>query len=382
MRTSGPATNDFFRLVLEQLAEHGTPPPGAAALIDVGSESFLDFFADEIIDRLVAVGGSTCRFFEGANGSGKTHLLQLLEERARERGMAVVRLDLSQALSLEDWRQITAFVVQNLQASLEWDVIRGLPDILDRIGRAGMADDDVLEGETLPHPGFKTAMLRMVRSADLSDEAVELLHRYLLGERVTAGKFRTLGVFGVKNPLSNRNAEHSDATVVGALYYLGLPGTMLIFDENEKTLDRSRPHSRRVQLAANLLRRLIDACFTGGLKATVAVFAVLPGFLEACSLTYPALGQRIQTGRAGPFKAGWRWPVLSVEDVGTVDGPEEFMLRAVEKLLSIVQRCSGNVDGLDARLLEKGRRVLAENAGSGYRRALIKALAATAVERI
>ncbi len=107
MTTSHAASTDSVRASLEKLAEHGTPPPGASPIIDVGTDSFVEFFADEVIDGLIATGGSTCRFFEGAYGSGKTHLLQLLEMRARDRGMAVVRLDLSQALSLADWRLIT-----------------------------------------------------------------------------------------------------------------------------------------------------------------------------------------------------------------------------------------------------------------------------------
>jgi hypothetical protein len=383
MTTSRPAStdSDSLRNALEHLAEHGTPPPGTAPIIDVGSDKFLDFFTDEVIDGLVATGGSTCRFFEGAHGSGKTHLLQLLETRARNRGMAVVRLDLSQALSLEDWRLITLYVLENLEATVDGDIIRGLPDILDVMGLAELANYDALECSTLPHPGFKTAMLRAVRPTDLSDEAIEYLRRYLLGERVGAGTLRRLGVFGVKNPLSNRNAEQVLNTVVGALHYLGLPGTMLVFDENEKTLEDSHGRSRRAQLAANLLRRLIDACFTGGLKGMVAVFGVLPGFLQACSLTYPALGERIQIARGGPYNPAWRWPVLPIEEVGTVSGPEEFLSGAIEKFLDVVRRCSGNVDGLEPRMREEGERVLWASAGSGYRRALTKALAAIAVQQ-
>src|SRR4051812_40870847 len=89
--------------LLEDLAQYGVPPAGAAPLIDIGTGDYLEFFGSEILDQLVASGGSTCRFFEGPYGSGKTHLLQLMEDQALKRQMAVVRLDLSQALSLEDW---------------------------------------------------------------------------------------------------------------------------------------------------------------------------------------------------------------------------------------------------------------------------------------
>lgn len=373
---------DALRSALEQLAEHGTPPPGTAPVFDVGTEGFIKFFRNEVLEQLVAPGGATCRFFEGSYGSGKTHLLQLLENQAREQRMAVVWIDLSQALSLQDWRQITRFFLENVTVTFDRDVIRGLPNILERLGRIPIVNAHELEVAMLPHPGFKAAMMCALHPEALSDEASSRLAGYLMGQRVGAGILRRLNVFGVKNPLSARNAEQVLNTVLGGLHCLGLPGTMLLFDENESSFDVRYAYSRRVRLAANLMRRLIDACFTGGLTGTAAVFAVLPGFLEACSMVYPALGQRVQVVRDGRYQPAWRWPVLSVEAVSSVETPEEFLSEAIKALLDIVQRCQRDVAGLGARMQREGQRVLRANAGSGYRRALVKALAATAIERL
>ncbi|WP_373064703.1 BREX system ATP-binding domain-containing protein, partial [Gemmatimonas sp.] len=84
---------------LEQLAQYGVPSQGAARLLDVGSAEFLRYFERETLDDFVCRGGATCKLFEGAYGSGKTHLLHLLHDLALSKGMAVVKTDLSQALS-------------------------------------------------------------------------------------------------------------------------------------------------------------------------------------------------------------------------------------------------------------------------------------------
>lgn len=369
------------RMLLEHLAESGTPPPGAASLIDVGSGDFLAYFDAEILDGLAARGGSTCRFFEGAYGAGKTHLLQLLEDQARGRGMGVVKVDLSQALSLSDWRLITLYILQNIEFGIGGETVRGLPRILSALGSKDMADTKALELASLPHPGFKAAMLRMARNQDTAAAAAGLMERYLLGERIGALALRGQGIHGVKNPLSVRNAEQVLNTVLGGLFRLGSAGTLLMFDENERTLGASNRFSIRVSLAANLMRRFIDQCFTGGLVGTVAVFAVLPNFVGTASTVYPALGQRLRTSQLDGFNPSWRWPVLSTQEVSSIRSPEDFLAAATTRILEL-----GGHDGKEARQLESkmmsaGTSILNSNAGTGYRREIVKALATLAVRR-
>jgi len=362
--------------LLEQLAEHGTPPADTAPYFDIGSREFVDFFTEEILDGLIAPGGATCRFFEGAYGSGKTHLLQMLENAGRKRHLAVVRVDLSEALALHDWRLITQYILQNVTVEFGGEVTRGLPNVLERVGKFIPVNQHDFELAQLPHPGFKTAMLQGCFAGSQDEEA---LVRFLNGERVTVSALQRSGIFGVKNPLSARNAEQVLNTLLAGLHRLGLPGTMLLFDENEKTFDSHVRYSYRRQLAVNLIRRFIDACFTGGLVGTVAVFAMLPGFLEACALEYPALGQRLQITRGGLYPPAWRWPVLPLEAVGSVTDPDEFLSEAVEVFIGLCSEHIPTVDGMDARLRHEGKSVLEADAGTGYRRPLIKALADAAL---
>jgi len=374
--STAPATRDELLALLEQLAEHGTPPADTAPYFDIGSREFVDFFTEEILDGLIAPGGATCRFFEGAYGSGKTHLLQMLENAGRKRHLAVVRVDLSEALALHDWRLITQYILQNVTVEFGGEVTRGLPNVLERVGKFIPVNQHDFELAQLPHPGFKTAMLQGCFAGSQDEEA---LVRFLNGERVTVSALQRSGIFGVKNPLSARNAEQVLNTLLAGLHRLGLPGTMLLFDENEKTFDSHVRYSYRRQLAVNLIRRFIDACFTGGLVGTVAVFAMLPGFLEACALEYPALGQRLQITRGGLYPPAWRWPVLPLEAVGSVTDPDEFLSEAVEVFIGLCSEHIPTVDGMDARLRHEGKSVLEADAGTGYRRPLIKALADAAL---
>jgi len=165
----------------------------------------------------------------------------------------------------------------------------------------------------------------MTRGSKLSPDAHDKLRRFLHGERVRVSDLRKLGITGVKHPLSQRNAEQVLSTALNSLSALGVPGTVLLFDETEKAFrsPRSTP-SKKVRVSANLIRRLIDACSSGGLERVLVVFAVLPGFLNNCAEAYPALGQRLQMPRKAGDSAGWRSPVLPLAAVNSTASPEEF----------------------------------------------------------
>jgi hypothetical protein len=97
---------------------------------------------------------------------------------------------------------------------------------------------------------------------------------------------------------------------------------------------------------------------------------------------YPALGTRLQTVRDSAVRPAWRWPVLDIEQVTAVGSPEDFLDSAAERLAELAIACGAEVDGLHQRLLSAGRAVLEENAGTGYRRPLMKALASLTCEVI
>ena len=374
-----PAT---VRAALEQVAQYGILGNTAAELLDVGTGPFLDYVERELFDDLVAQGGATCRFFEGSYGSGKTHLLRLIGDRAAARGLAVVQTELSRDLGLEDWSAITRYILERVEVRIGGTAVRSLPDILSAWGRGGLSGVTALRRAHLPHAGVRAAMLRAVGEPNPPAP----LRAYLRGERVGAAQLQRAGLDGIKDPLSRRNAEQVLNTALSGLHHLGLPGTLLLFDENERTLIDDRTgraaFSKRLQTAANVMRRFIDGCTTGGIVGTVAVFAVLPGFLENATRLYPALGQRLEMARDADIPPAWRWPVLPVEAVGTIAVPEDFLAGVAARLTDLVAASGAPTAGLAGALHAAGATVLAEQAGAGYRRPLMRRLAALALERL
>jgi len=368
---------------LESMAEHGHPTPGLTRLLDVGNSAYLEYFEREILDNLISRGGATCRFIEGAYGSGKTHLLTAITELSLEKGYAVAQTDLTQAaLSLQDWDKITAHILQEIKVVIAGVEVKSLPEILAKLGEQPSFSAENLAKANLSHPGFKNAMLHALTRCKGRKSAFELVSSFLLGHKVTVANFKTHGLAGIKSPLSKRNAELVLKTVLEGLYHIGLPGTVLCFDEHERTLDYDRvTPPKRIIAAAVLMRRLIDGSVSGLLCGAAVIFAVLPGFLANCNVIYPALGQRLQMVN-GPGYRAWRWPVLPIDRINSTNTPEDYLDEAIRTFGSMVGTCGGDDEKARIAMLGQGKRVLAGNAGQGYKRELMRALAAVAANCI
>jgi P-loop Domain of unknown function (DUF2791) len=367
---------------LEHLVEYGVPSPGAARMFDVGTESFIAYFEKEVLDELVARGGSTCKIFEGSYGSGKTHLLQLMEDSALDRGLAVVRTSLSDAMNLEDWHLITRHILQNIEIQTSTGVVRSLPAVIDAVSREhGHRKLDLLR-TSLPHSGFAKAISLRYTPTGLTSGGRELIGDYLLGEKVSVLALKGDDILGVKHPLSRRNAETVLKTILASLHRLGVPGTLLLFDETEHTFSfkRSVP-SKRVKDGANLLRRLIDASANGSLVGTAIAFAVLPDFIDNCRLAYEALGQRLSRApRVG--QVSWRWPVLPLDSITTEPEPHQFVAALVDRHQQVLSGCGVELNGVRNAMLQAGRATLKNHAGSDYRRYVVKKVASLSLSRI
>lgn len=381
--TAADTWSDAIITALETMAEHGEPPQNNVSLFDVGSDQYLRFFSDEICDRLIAGGGSTCRFFEGPYGAGKTHLLRLLEEQALKSGFVVVRTDLSSDLHLENWRAIIGHILVEMQANIGGETVKSLFNILTALGRQGAKGSAKLKTALMPHPGFKNAIFQTLHLNPGQTTKASLLRSFLHGDKVTAFQLKAADIIGVKNALNDRNAESFIKTVIESINILGLTGFMLLFDENERSfIPRAKRPNKKQLNAANLMRHLVDGCITGTLPRTIVVFTILPGFLETMTRHYQALGQRLAMVRDEEVTGSWRWPLLQLEQVNTAAEPEQFLEQSINRLCAVVELCGASAQGLDIMMNRRGTVVLDDDAGTGYRRDLMKRLATLAIEQI
>jgi len=363
---------------LKSVVSSGTPPPSEVICsIDVGTEKYVRFFEKEIIEDYITKGGASCRFFEGVYGGGKSHLLQLFNLVAEKHRMLVVEIELSKLLSLRDWKSITSHILCNIQYRRNGTTTKGLPNIMFELAQSYRKP---LRNLRLRHTGFLNASDVAINGLSLLDsEARDKLKRFLYGEKIGAGDLKRHGIRGVKNPLSERNAESVLNTVLSIVFELGFAGTMILFDETEQTFQHQR-QSNKALIAANLMRRFIDACSNGIIKGAIAVFAVLPDFLPSCANAYPALGDRLSIERPEDGAPGWRYPLLRLEDITTCHDPEEFLEKIVDKITSQIP--DEKKDWLKGRLIVEGREVLLSVPGPDYRRPLVKRIASKTLEYI
>ncbi len=193
----------LLRKALEQIATFGTSPSDASHLVDVGTDAFLSYYDKEIIKDMISKGGATCKFIEGAYGSGKTHILQILREISFKNKMAVAFTDLSQALSLSNWKLITEYILMNIEIEINGKIIKSLPEILVLLGKNLPSKNiEVLKKDNLPCSSFKNAILYALKRDSLNDYSWNLLKQYLLGQKTSSVAMRDNGLIGIKSNLT------------------------------------------------------------------------------------------------------------------------------------------------------------------------------------
>lgn len=384
-----PEPNVVYEMLFS-LAEYGTPKPGTSKIIDVGTSSFINYVESEILDKFISNGGSTCKFFEGSYGSGKTHLLQLIEDTALSKGFVVCRIDLSHCLSFERWDHITKYILENCCIKQDSRIISKLPDILAEVEDSSHSYKSDFKNLQMQHPCFQNAMLYALNRSKLDENSWIKLRRYLLGEKVTVREMKESGLKRIKKPLATNNAEQVLATVLNSFYHLGFKGTILLFDETDRSWVSTSNHvPKKVKVASNIIRRFIDSCSSGYICGTLAVFAVLPNFINDCALCYPALGERLAFERYVYDNNSWRWPVQPVNVVNSFFTNEDSFQQRVQfleaislKFKHLIDYCGGSLVDAEEELYSVGMNALQQFAGENYKRAIIKALAECSIEII
>jgi len=379
-------SKDSIITSLGKIAQNGTDDVEIADLIDVGNQDYINYLENEVIENLIAKGGATCKFIEGAYGAGKTHLLNLIYKKALLKGMLVAFTTLDSAISLTDWKLVVEYILENVEYRYEGITYKSLPEILAFAGER-LVDNSQKENlmrEKLPSSSFKNAILLALNKKNLNNKVWEVVKEYLVGRKVNVQTFKSLGINNIRASLSKSNAENILKTVLSSLHILGFKGIVLLFDENERTLSSfGEKVSKRVQLAANLMRRLIDSCSNGSLEGVLIVFSILPDFISRVANKYEALAQRLQIVQGENKCIGWRLQLQKVDFVNTLsEDHQNFMNEMVNAYLRLAENFGILNSDFKKEVIETCNMVLRRNISSGYKRELAKTIATMMLERM
>lgn len=391
MAIAGNLDTSEIRSIVRHCAAHGHALRGLETY-DVGTAPYLDFLEEEVLEGFISKGGSTCRFIRGNSGSGKTHILRMIESRALRLGYATAWIDLNSNTNLQNWMLIAKDIFSRLTIIRDGDEIKGIDQILCHYEKQRVSTTQLLN-QSVRHPCYRRAMEHVLqdRLGEKSQGHYYLL-KYLLGERVTVKTFRAHGITRVKKPLDARNAESVLSTALNCLPYIAEAGksppkgTVLLFDESDNTWTGN---GTQVEIASNYFRRLIDACKSGDLKNTLAIFGILPTFFDGCA-SYPALSQRLDYYDFENCHAPWRKHVLSIQEINSIDlispsvedARELFVSELADRGVEIIQQFGVKPPNARQVLMEEGRDSLRKTAGEDFRRQTIRAMMRYVSEQI
>ena len=382
------------RQIIDVLGQSGTPLSKGVSYYNAGNESLLNALDTHYLGSYLADGGAVFKLVVGDYGSGKSHFLYCLRDRAWERNFAVSKVDLSPRESpYDDQRRVYAAVA----ASIIWHELgdlaedeRGLgrflegtlrrivtPHGLDIADTGAAEPPDVrallqtLETTQVDSLSFHKAVQGYLNALLRGEERrQESLGRWLQGEEVSPEDMRDLRSIGVTEKITKNNAFKMLRSLCQVVRALGYSGLVLLFDEGDRMLSVG---GRSEKVATDNLREVIDRC-REDLPGAMFVYAVPPAFITDIVPKYPALQQRVQSpiyfSRSNPFS-----PQISLDHLDIPDS--ELLPQIGARLLPIFE--AAYAVGLDPDAQAANIAVLAEAALDSYlaishRRLFIKAL--------
>ncbi len=382
------------RQIIETLGQSGTPMSKGVSYYNVGNESLLNAIDTHYLGSYLADGGAVFKLVVGDYGSGKSHFLYCVRDRAWQRNFAVSKVDLSPRESpYDDQRRVYAAVASSLiwhelggLSQDERGLARFLEGTLRRLVHPHGFDLEDTEAEGIPevraflhtlettsvdslsfHKAIQSYFNALLRG---QERRVESLERWLHGEEVTAEDMRDLRSIGVTEKINKNNAFKMLRSLCQAVRAMGYTGLALLFDEGDRMLSIG---GKAEKTATDNLREVIDRC-REELPGALFMYAVPPDFLHTVVPKYPALQQRIQAAnyfsRANPFS-----PQINLE---YLDVPDEELLEQISyRLLPIFELAYDAT--LNRDIQTENIRVLSQAARNSYlavshRRLFVKAL--------
>lgn len=382
------------RQIIETLGQSGTPMSKGVSYYNAGNESLLNAIDTHYLGSYLADGGAVFKLVVGDYGSGKSHFLYCVRDRAWQRRFAVSKVDLSPKESpYDDQRRVYGAVASALVwhelGSLSEDepgLTRFLEGTLRRLVHPHGLDLQDEGVESIPEvraflqtvattaidslsfhkaiQGYFNALLRG------QERRLETLERWLHGEEISPEDLRDLRLIGVTEKINKNNAFKMLRSLCQTVRVLGYTGLALLFDEGDRMLSIG---GKAEKTATDNLREVIDRC-REDLPGALFMYAVPPDFLHTVIPKYPALQQRVQAAnyfsRSNPFS-----PQIDLEHL---DIPDQELLEQIGYRLLPIFELAYDVK-LNHETQSQNTQMLSEAARNSYlaishRRLFVKAL--------
>lgn len=378
--------------IIRKLGESGIPPTRGLEAYTVGIDSLLGTLEEEYLRGYLRDGGSSFKLVVGEYGSGKSHFLYRLRDKAWENGYVVSRTELSpKECPYDNQLKVYQAVVGNLifheadpntedpqgiEAFLEnhfFHTLRtlGIEQPLTPMGidlRAKLWLETILRFK-VESPSFRHAVYFYLQAVAEEDEAKKrLLGAWLRGESVTLKDVRE---FNITEKPDRSIAFKMLRSLAQMIHELGYAGLVLLFDEGDRMV--SIGSSRTEKVACDNLREVIDRCAGESLPSSLFVYAVPPYFVTNIAPQYEALSQRISS----KVKFSRKNPYSVQISLDQLDYPGEELLRLIgAKLIDVFE--TGYDIEFNREIQTENIAKLAESCGSllstSHRRHFIKSL--------
>lgn len=340
--------------IIQTLGQSGIPLSKGVSYYNVGNESLLNAIDKHYLSSYLAEGGAVFKLVVGDYGSGKSHFLYCIQDRAWERNFAVSKVDLSPKESpYDDQKRVYAAVASSIlwhelgnTGIEERGLARFLKGTLRRLVESAGADlsdphaaelPDVealletLHNTPIDSLSFQKAVIgylnALLQHKELRQDS---LNRWLQGEEVTPEDMKDLRTIGVTEKITKTNAFkilRSLCQTVRALSYTGL---VLLFDEGDRMLSVG---GKSEKVATDNLREVIDRC-REDLPGAMFMYAVPPDFIKSIIPKYQALDQRIKApnyfSKSNPFS-----PQINLDHLDIPDS--ELLVQVAFRLLPIFE---------------------------------------------
>jgi len=291
----------------------GMPPKKFTSMYSSGNEGFLENVQKRHLDSDSSRG--KIRFVSGSWGSGKTHFLRLMREKAFDAGYLVSSVELTQnSTPFDKFERVFFDIVRNVttpEMYEDGDLEYASP--LGEVFRRALFGRKPDSQETIPNDQYQERLGKLMEAEGIDIDFRRVVARYWEtflpedGDRValeerratllqwfsgegTIGTFRA--PFGILKLVNRENSQLMLSSLSRFARHIGYKGVLILFDEAEASYSTMRRSNLR-QAHNNLLHLINTIEGTDGL---FLVYAATPDFFiddRHGIRVYGALAQRI-----------------------------------------------------------------------------------------